>query len=167
MPVGIVERRIGEDEIGASNLCANRGGKCRRVRCRNVGLNAANGEIHHGEPPRGGIAFLPVNRNVADASAVGFHKFFGLHEHSARAAARVIDAAFVGREHFDEQPHDAVGRVKLPAVLALGAGEFSTTETILKLCRPVQSAVKPFCENLFHSERGRIGVFSSCAIRRV
>ena len=43
----------------------------------------------------------------------------------------------------------------------------STTETILKLCRRLQSAVKLFCENLFHNEQGRIGVFSSCVIRRV
>ena len=43
----------------------------------------------------------------------------------------------------------------------------STTETILKLCRRVQAAAKPFCESLSHSEQERIGVFSSCVIRRV
>ena len=32
-----------------------------------------------------------------------------LHEHAARAAARVVDAALVRREHLDQQAHDARG----------------------------------------------------------
>ena len=43
----------------------------------------------------------------------------------------------------------------------------STTETILKLCRQVQAAVKLFCESPSHSEQEHTGVFSSYAIRRV
>ena len=48
-----------------------------------------------------------------------------LHEHAARAAAGVEDAAFVGGEHLDEQLDDAARRVELAAFLALGAGELA------------------------------------------
>lgn len=54
--------------------------------------------------------FLPINADVADASAVFHHELFRLHEHPARTVARVIDAAFVRREHFDNQLHHTTGR---------------------------------------------------------
>ena len=61
------------------------------------------------EPPGGLIGFLPVNGNVADASAVGFYEFFALHKHAARSAARVEHAALVGRDHFHQQLDDIAG----------------------------------------------------------
>jgi hypothetical protein len=121
-PIGIVERRIGEDVIGAKirmQIAAEGVG----VFGAEVGFDAAQGEIHHGETAGGGIAFLSVNGNVAELAAVGFDEFLRLHEHAAGTAGGVVNASFVGREHFDEQPHDATGRVELPAVLAFGAGE--------------------------------------------
>ena len=54
-----------------------------------------------------------------------FHEFNRLHEHAARTAARVEDAAFVRGEHFDEELDDAAGRVELTAFLALSTGEFA------------------------------------------
>ena len=88
-----------------------------------VGLDAAQGEVHHGEAAGGGVALLAVDADVAELAAVGFDELFRLHEHAAGAAAGIVDAAFVGREHLDEAAHDAVRRVELAAVLALGAGE--------------------------------------------
>ena len=44
-------------------------------------------------------------------------------EHAARAAAGIVDAALVGREHFHQHAHHPRGRVELAAALALGAGE--------------------------------------------
>ena len=55
--------------------------------------------------------------------AVGLDELLALHEHAARAAAGVVDAALVGREHLDQHAHHARGRVELAAALALGAGE--------------------------------------------
>ena len=51
--------------------------------------------------------------------------FSRLHEHAAGAAAGVVDAALVRREHLDQHADDAAGRVELAALLALGAGELA------------------------------------------
>jgi hypothetical protein len=88
-----------------------------------VGLDAADGEVHHGEAAGGGVALLAVDADVAELAAVGFDEFFRLHEHAAGAAGGVVDAALVGGEHLDEAAHDAGRGVELAAVLALGAGE--------------------------------------------
>jgi hypothetical protein len=43
------------------------------------------------------------------AAAVGLDELLALHEHAARAAARVEHAALVGREHLDQHAHHARG----------------------------------------------------------
>ncbi len=88
-----------------------------------VGFDAAQGEVHHGQTARGGVALLAVDADVAQLAAVGFDELFRLHEHAAGAAARVVDAAFVGREHGDQAAHHAGRGVELATILALGAGE--------------------------------------------
>jgi hypothetical protein len=54
---------------------------------------------------------------------VGLDELFAADEHAARAAARVVDAALVRREHLDQDPDDVRGRVELAALLAFGTGE--------------------------------------------
>jgi len=78
---------------------------------------------HHGETARGGVAFLTVDADVAELAAVGFDEFFRLHEHATGTAARIVNAAFVGSEHLDEKTHDALRRVELATLLALGTGK--------------------------------------------
>src|SRR5207245_242744 len=63
-----------------------------------VAFDAANGEVHFGQAPGGGIAFLAEDAEVAFglatvavACCVGLHEFDGLDEHATRAAARVED----------------------------------------------------------------------------
>ena len=63
-----------------------------------------------------------------------------LHEHAARAAAGVVDAALVGREHLDQHAHDAGRRVELAALLALGAGELGE-EVLVDAAEDVLGAV--------------------------
>ena len=63
-----------------------------------------------------------------------------LHEHAARAAARVVDAALVGREHLDEDPDDVGRRVELAALLALGARELGE-EVLVDAAERVLGAV--------------------------
>jgi hypothetical protein len=63
--------------------------------------------------------------DVAQLAAVGFDEFLRLHEHAAGAAAGIVDAAFVGREHLDEEAHDALRGVELSAFLSLGAGKLA------------------------------------------
>jgi len=50
-------------------------------------------------------------------------ELLALHEHSARAAAGVVNTALVGRKHEHKHLNHASGRVELSAFLALGAGE--------------------------------------------
>jgi ATP phosphoribosyltransferase len=45
--------------------------------------------------------------------------------HAAGAAAGIVDAAFVGSEHLDEEADDALRSVKLAASLAFGTGELA------------------------------------------
>src|SRR5947208_12265438 len=90
-----------------------------------IGFDAADGEVHHGEAARSSIALLTVDADVAELAAVGFDEFFRLHEHAAGTAAGVVNATFVGSEHLDEETHDALRRVELAAFLTLGAGELA------------------------------------------
>lgn len=122
MPVGVVEGRIREDEVGAEIL-VEVAAEGVGVLGTEVGLDAPDGEVHHREAPGGGVALLPVDRDVAEPPAVGLHELLGLYEHAAGAAARVVDAPPVRRQHFDEHADYALGGVELAAVLALGAGE--------------------------------------------
>ena len=123
-PVAVVERRIGEDEVGLQvgmEIALEGVG----VLGAEIGFDAANGEVHLGEAPGGGVALLAVDADVAEPAAVGFDELLRLHEHAARAAAGIVDAAFVRREHLDEEPDDALRRVELAAFLAFGAGELA------------------------------------------
>ena len=88
-----------------------------------VGLDAAQGEVHDGETAGGGVALLAVDADVAELAAVGFDEFFRLHEHAAGTAAGIVNAAFVGSEHLDEETHDTLRSVELAAFLALSTGE--------------------------------------------
>ena len=114
-----------------------------------VGVDAAHGEVHLGQPPGGVVALLAVDGDVADAAAVALHERLGLHEHAARAAARVIDAALVRFQHFHQHAHDRAGRVELAAALALRAGEaaeeifIDAAEQVLAPCRPARPMAMP------------------------
>ena len=123
-PVGVVEGRVGEDEVGLQigmEVAVEGVG----VLFAEIGVDAADGEVHHGQAPGGGVALLAVDADVAEPAAVGFDELLRLHEHAARAAAGIVDAAFVGREHLDQQADDALRGVELAAFLALGAGELA------------------------------------------
>ena len=69
-----------------------------------VGLDAADGEVHLAQPPGRVVRLLPVDGDVADACRRGAStNFSDLHEHAARAAAGVVDAALVRLDHLDQQ----------------------------------------------------------------
>ena len=168
--VGIVEGRVGKDVVGAEvgmEIEAEGVG----VLGAEVGLNAPDGEIHDGQPARGGVAlirllplqpypagllrssktgfpspfFLTVDRDVAEPAAVGFHELLRLHEHAAGSAGGVVDAPLVRREHLDEQAHHAGGRVELAAILALRTGELGK-EILVNAAEDVLGPVFPVAE---------------------
>src|SRR5450759_5136183 len=121
-PVAHVERRVGEDEVGLEVLVLVGVEGVGVVRSQ-VALEPADGEVHLGQAPGGGVALLPVDGDVALAAAVLLHKALALHEHAARAAAGVVDATLERLDHLDQQLDHAARRVELAAALALGAGE--------------------------------------------
>src|SRR2546430_9094286 len=123
-PVGVVERRIGENEV-YSEIGMEIAPEGVGLLFAEIGFDAADGEIHHGEAARGGVALLTVDADVAELAAVGFDEFFRLHEHAAGTAAGVVNAAFVGSEHLDEETHDALRSAQLAALLTLSAAELA------------------------------------------
>ena len=86
-------------------------------------VDAADGEVHLGQPPGGVVRLLPVDGDVADAPAVRLDELLALDEHPAGAAAGIVDAALVGREHLHQHADNVRRRIELAALLALGAGE--------------------------------------------
>ena len=121
-PVAHVERRVGEDEVGLEVLVQVVVEGVGVVRPE-VALDPADGEVHLGQAPGRRVALLPVDGDVALAAAVLLHELLALHEHAARAAAGVVDAALERLDHLDQQLDHAARRVELAAALALGAGE--------------------------------------------
>ena len=78
-PVGVVEGRVGQHIVGAEvgmEVSAEGVG----MLGAEVGLDAAQGEVHHGEAAGGGVALLAVDADVAELAAVGFDEFFRLHK---------------------------------------------------------------------------------------
>src|SRR5690349_1441202 len=123
-PIAVVERRIGEDEIGFEVLVGVVVKGTFAVP-GDIGLDAADGEVHFAEAPGGLVGFLAVDAEVGAAAAVGFDEFFGLDEHAAGAAARVIDAAFVRLDHFDEELDDGLRGVEFATLFAFGGSELA------------------------------------------
>ena len=54
---------------------------------------------------------------------VAFHELVRLHEHTARAAARVVDDSLVRLDELGDEPNDAGGRVELAVLLRTADGE--------------------------------------------
>ncbi len=138
-PIARVEGRVGEDVVGLQVL-VQVAVEAVGVLGAEVGFDAANGEVHRGEPPGRRVGLLAVDADVADAAAVGLDEFLALDEHAAGAATRVEDAALVGGEHLDQDPDDAAGRVELAALLALGTGELRE-EILVDAAQDVLGAV--------------------------
>ena len=69
-----------------------------------VGFDAADGEVHLGQPPGRVVELLAVDGDVVPPPAVGFDERLGLHEHAAGAAAGVVDPPLVRLDHLDEEP---------------------------------------------------------------
>lgn len=119
-PVGDVEGRVGENEIGSQILefVVVEG-----IAALNAGVDGADGHIHFGEAPGSFVEFLAVDGDVADTAGVFADEIFGLDEHTAAAAAGVVDFATVRLEHLHEEADDGAWGVEFAAVFALAVGE--------------------------------------------
>jgi hypothetical protein len=142
-PIAHVEGRVGEDEVG---LEVREAVVVESVAVDDLAFDAADGEVHPGEPPGRTVRLLAVNRDVrprlagiAVAAGVCADELHRLHEHLRGTAAGVVHPALVRLEHFNQQLHHAVWRVELAALLSLGARELGeevlvdATQHVLRL----------------------------------
>ncbi len=138
-PVGDVERRVGEDEIGLEVGVAV---IVEGVAVCDLTLDAADGQVHAGQAPGGVVGLLAEDRDVgrdpgayrlaaggaasasvAIASGMCADELDRLHEHARAAAAGVVDPALEGLQHLHEQLDHAARGVELAALLAFGVRE--------------------------------------------
>ena len=129
----VVERRIGEDVIGleVGVLVVGVG-----VAELDVAVEAVNEEIQPAEAI-GEVLRSPARRTRAcrcDARKVA------LHEHAARAAARVEHFALLGSSIATSSPHDALRREVFAAALALRRGELAD-EVLIDAPEHIDAAV--------------------------
>src|SRR5699024_9118514 len=85
-----------------------------------IEVNPPNSHIHSCQSPGSRVAFLSINRNLTNLSAVLFNKVFTLHKKSAGTHSGVIHAAFEGLQHTNHQFYDTFRRIVLPAFFAFG-----------------------------------------------
>src|SRR5450830_793273 len=104
-----------------------------------VRFDATDGQVHAGEPPCRVVELLTVDGD-APLLTMLFNKFLTLHEHTARATTRVIDASLVWCQHLDERPDDAAWRVELPALFALSTGKLCK-EVLIHAAEDIRGAV--------------------------
>ena len=121
-PIRVVEGWIGKDEVKAEILQFIFV-KAAFVVPPDVSVDPAHGEVHFSEPPGCVVRFLSVNRDIADPPAVRFDEAFGLDEHAAGTAARIVDTTLVRLQHFDQDPNDRARCIEFATSFALGAGE--------------------------------------------
>lgn len=123
-PVGDVERRVGEDEVGLQifvQIVVEGVG----VLLAEVSLDAPKGQVHVGELPGRRVGLLAVDGDVGRLALVGLDESLGLHEHPTRAASGVIDPPLERLDHFDQELDDAAGRVELATQFAFSGGELA------------------------------------------
>ena len=89
-----------------------------------VGLDAAQGEVHHREAAGGGVALLAVDADVAELPAVGLDEF-RRGRRSRPSHTRGLEAAFVGLQHLHDEGDEALRGEVLAALFALGDGELA------------------------------------------
>src|SRR3990172_13431695 len=83
-----------------------------------VSLDTANRKVHFRQTPGGRIRFLPEDGHGSALAAVLGNELLALHEHTAGAAAGVVNPPRIRLDHLNENAHDTAGSVELPALLA-------------------------------------------------
>ena len=127
-PITHVEGWISEDEIRPQVFVQVVVKTVRRLTTK-VGVQSSNGQVHHGQPPGGGVRLLTVDGNITQSTTVFFYKTLTLNKHTSRTTARVKHATFIGLNHTDKQFNYTLGCVELTTTFTLSSSE--TTEEIL------------------------------------
>ena len=88
-PIGHVEGRIGEDGVGLQILVQIVVEAVGLVGAE-VGVDAADGEVHPGQLPGGGGGLLAIDGDIAQPAAVFLDELLALHEHATGTAAVML-----------------------------------------------------------------------------
>ena len=97
--------------------------ECVSVVAAEVGFDATDGKVHLRHLPCGRVGVLSEHGYVTQITAVVFDELCALNEHTARSAARVVHAAIVGLQHFDQCAYNAGGGIELASQLAFLLGK--------------------------------------------
>ena len=94
IPRVLIERRIGEYEIGFQSRVQV---VCERVGMigAEIGVDPADCHIHFCHFSRVGVCLLSVNGDCAAPAGMRPDELCALHEHAARSAAAIVDAAII------------------------------------------------------------------------
>lgn len=123
-----VERRVGHDivEVKSTVEIIGEGGVALRPE---VVADAAQGQVHLGQPVGGSLFLLSIHVDTTDVAPFGLHQFGALNEHAARAAARVVERAVERFYHRSDEAHHIVRGVEL--ALLFGGIDGKLLEEIL------------------------------------
>ena len=95
-----------------------------------VGLDAADRKIHLRHLPSRRVGVLPINGDIFNISGMILNKLCRLHEHTARTAARIVHATFVGLQHVYQRFDNAGRRIEFAGEFSFRLGKFRKTVLI-------------------------------------
>ena len=116
-PAGKIERRIRHNKIRLE-LKVTVVEERVRIELAEVSFNTTNGKIHLRHLPCGRVGVLTKDGNLIDVAAMIFDELCGLNEHTARAAARVINTSIKRLQYFNKGTHDTRGSIELTGKFA-------------------------------------------------
>ncbi len=116
-PTGEIEGRICHNEVCLElRVAIVKERIC--IELAEVSFNTANSKIHLRHLPCGRVGVLTKDGNLVDVAAVIFDELCGLNEHTARAAARVINTSIKRLQYFNKGTHDTRGSIELTSKFA-------------------------------------------------
>ena len=121
-PAGEIEGRICHNEVCLELRVAIVKERV-RIKLAEVGFNTANGKIHLRHLPCGRVGVLTKDGNLVDVAAMIFDELCGLNEHTARAAARVINTSIKRLQHLNKGTHNTRGSIELTSKFAFLFGK--------------------------------------------
>ena len=121
-PVAHVEGWIGHHEVGFQcGMTVVEEGV--GVAVAQVGLNATDGEVHHGHLAGVGVDFLTENAEILDVTLMVANEVGTLDKHATTSHGWIVTAAFVWLQHRHNSADNAAGCVEFACVLAFQRGE--------------------------------------------
>ena len=100
-------------------------GKGIRRRLAKICGNATNGKDNLAQFESGIGIFLPVDGHLLFVAVVRLYKLHGLHEHTARTAAGIVQDSIVRLQHFGNQIDDTFRRIEFALTFPFSKRKFA------------------------------------------